>query len=1622
MHVHQPERSSSCDGGQRAPSDKELVDATVRVLPSRLRSLLMDPDLSAVFVREHHPLISQMGTFISRRLRMVLTKAESSDPRQPKRIGEHNPGVSSLPPKSVLAARLFCAAADGDVSLLQDTSDKIRLWHTLTQEEERKRKEVAAFEAHLRAKRRAEVAQQRKLEQVQLREERDARRALTTTMLAVQLLKEEEERATGSGEKCSRGRSVSPRGASLSEGKFASNSQQLLGSTSSTTDWNQDTNDHGYAFGSEYHELISIGDPNSRRSSLAPNSRRGSVHPASLKSFSRTGSQEISGRRRSSGYYLSNQLHMINAVPSMAGSVHEDGEDEVGLCFDIPPLRSSSETRPNQHLRDGLNRTNSSRSPRTGFLSSTAQPSRRSSVSNVDFMNDAASSDGSADHGVDEEKFDAGEAQARRQEALERALNNTVPFLHAPFNILHYAAFSNSPEVVEFILVNQDVVEKLGATVSASAQARVYRYNAAKHIADMSQKGKTRSKTLSDGDVAPHNDPSSIHFFTHYADGKAVLDSEVANGSTPLHIAAAFNNAQMTRLLLAAGADPKLNRGRTLTPLFDCLWLPSSALYAQHLHLMSKRLEAIRCANFLLESTVARSVGDLTGSSFGESMSLVPSGVEGASFLSHAYGLSATFVPRPASPAKGDLLSMQTTVGVSHEITELAQEEPQLLNSLMLSSKLPDAFIDKNILISPVPWRAAAVSDVRSVPARRSTWGSAQHTKSSPKSSLGIRLLPVPRSSDARASDTTKINRLAAHTTVASVAPIWNFEGAMQPEGHLLPAGPMSGPPRGGGRSTHPPFHEYVLSCPLYASVYVLLASGCDSSLRGCGVVYPPKLAGYHNPLLDQANLDAFNPESTVSAHDAFDSGGDITMPSDEDPPTIASSRQRISNQAVGKATLLQMQYAPTKKYQSDLIGYLNTVLVNVRSGEFVQRHRRSAAVSLEEDDTSIVTTLTGDPLVGVERVPTVKFKSGPATSSISTDITLQLEATTTSSGHPDSNELSLTGNHLLFDEPEIGTGQLQSVPHAEASTAVSQFLRLRHLLAKASSQKKASVNSENNTFQRKITMSRHSLLPPLGRLSLSSDDSDQAQQTSARSPPTLGGFVLPHAQMCTRSPLARKHDAIETDGHSPRRSPKVPCGVEQSVRALPNAYNHQAVVCGAVHVGVGDYVTLSSSHFEKGQAASIQQFDEIVARSTQQSVPYLYSRLPRSTCKLLVDRKQRGMSQIEINENYQRIAISHTKTPKGIFKENAPHQIGASTTELSFHSQRRQSAAVSFVRLPSLTTSAGPEVSRGVLQPSGLRSRNSSTGSSMHNYPHGKNARNKISNTPLPTKTRLPPDFYKLLRSSVVGRVVFVGRLPAVLEIQWLRSHQRNSGDTSNPPFKGLVPGNRSLHKESALGNMLAALGAQGAHPQDAVNMPDEVFVGLVLECQNPKGSPLGNCDGTYFGDGKRYFHVAHNLADILNSELPAGHLSSETRPNQQQSDSFDGDASFNQSMPVETSLLKCDLLRSQSATSLHRVVEDCNSGECGIFLPLSAVQCIYTSRPFETQNIEGTIKPRIVYHPAEYSAISRRWLSTWKRHLRTSEPSSPIQKSQPKHPPRGVVSAAQELRALLRQLNTQK
>lgn len=141
------------------------------------------------------------------------------------------------------------------------------------------------------------------------------------------------------------------------------------------------------------------------------------------------------------------------------------------------------------------------------------------------------------------------------------------PFLFGPFGILHYAAYSNNPLIVETVLLNQSVVEKL-VPVNPNLAANVPTY----------------TPSIQSNAHHPHADPTSIHFYTHTLDGSPLVNGDQVNGATALHVSAARNNILISRLLIACGASVRAQRTcalstagqtetarRLATPLYDAL-------------------------------------------------------------------------------------------------------------------------------------------------------------------------------------------------------------------------------------------------------------------------------------------------------------------------------------------------------------------------------------------------------------------------------------------------------------------------------------------------------------------------------------------------------------------------------------------------------------------------------------------------------------------------------------------------------------------------------------------------------------------------------------------------------------------------------------------------------------------------------------------------------------------------------------------------------------------------------------------------------------------------------------------------------------------------------------------
>eukprot|EP00658_Telonema_sp_P-2_P005979 TRINITY_DN12265_c0_g1_i1.p1 TRINITY_DN12265_c0_g1~~TRINITY_DN12265_c0_g1_i1.p1 ORF type:complete len:378 (+),score=53.16 TRINITY_DN12265_c0_g1_i1:453-1586(+) len=307
----------------------------------------------------------------------------------------------------------------------------------------------------------------------------------------------------------------------------------------------------------------------------------------------------------------------------------------------------------------------------------------------------------------------------------------------------------------------------------------------------------------------------------------------------------------------------------------------------------------------------------------------------------------------------------------------------------------------------------------------------------------GIKLLPVPTTNEGITSYGDTKKNSVDHTTSSSVSPEWMFDGAKATDG-----GSTRNAPAGGTSSNHqllavsgavhPPFHAYVLSNPLYASIYLLLASGSDPSFGGCGAVYPPIMESYLNPLQsfldddqnDTTNNNNNNHNTSLQEQNTPSSRGVGTPSAVVDALTIDSINPDPadglgymnstlldergapppppSTRPLTKASLMRMQTCQNPKYSEDLSQFLEAILSNVRTEELVQRHRRAKGTA----GATGLTTLTGGVLVGVEPVP-VRAIEPRATRS--EEYTQQLlEATTQSGGHPDSNELSMTGNSIL--------------------------------------------------------------------------------------------------------------------------------------------------------------------------------------------------------------------------------------------------------------------------------------------------------------------------------------------------------------------------------------------------------------------------------------------------------------------------------------------------------------------------------------------------------------------------------------------------------------------------------
>eukprot|EP00744_Colponema_vietnamica_P002082 GILI01003344.1.p1 GENE.GILI01003344.1~~GILI01003344.1.p1 ORF type:complete len:334 (+),score=-8.64 GILI01003344.1:26-1027(+) len=145
-------------------------------------------------------------------------------------------------------------------------------------------------------------------------------------------------------------------------------------------------------------------------------------------------------------------------------------------------------------------------------------------------------------------------------------LSNPPPFSHRPFGLLHYAAFSNDPKVCEMIFLNQSTIEKL-VPVNPDFAATVPTY----------------SVSIYENGRQPHTDPTSIHYFTHLANGEPLVDPDIISYSTALHVAAANCNVLICRLLVACGGNVRSSRTclshngagfstkRLATPLFDTL-------------------------------------------------------------------------------------------------------------------------------------------------------------------------------------------------------------------------------------------------------------------------------------------------------------------------------------------------------------------------------------------------------------------------------------------------------------------------------------------------------------------------------------------------------------------------------------------------------------------------------------------------------------------------------------------------------------------------------------------------------------------------------------------------------------------------------------------------------------------------------------------------------------------------------------------------------------------------------------------------------------------------------------------------------------------------------------------
>eukprot|EP00658_Telonema_sp_P-2_P016395 TRINITY_DN16360_c0_g1_i1.p1 TRINITY_DN16360_c0_g1~~TRINITY_DN16360_c0_g1_i1.p1 ORF type:complete len:529 (-),score=71.01 TRINITY_DN16360_c0_g1_i1:178-1764(-) len=336
-------------------------------------------------------------------------------------------------------------------------------------------------------------------------------------------------------------------------------------------------------------------------------------------------------------------------------------------------------------------------------------------------------------------------------------------------------------------------------------------------------------------------------------------------------------------------------------------------------------------------------------------------------------------------------------------------------------------------------------------------------------------------------------------------------------------------------------------------------------------------------------------------------------------------------------------------------------------------------------------------------------------------------------------------------------------------------------------------------------------------------------------------------------------------------------------------------------------------------------------------------------------------------------------------------------------------------------------------------------------------------------TKCNLSRGFHTLLGNSVIGKVSFVGKLPNVVLTRWLKS--RSQSTTLSPSFEGLVSNNPSTFN-SALGSMLNSLqqhkasvgGDEGDDDQSRISVADEVewFVGIVLEHKmgsalhkQPTTSSsaaaahasapdnntgvLGNCDGTYFGTGKRYFSAVETVGAQLRAET-VKNLAVESKRHQQQqiimAASESSSLSRSNSIVRSQSFHKSQVREAENtAAAFEQMVVACNGERCALFIPICLIDMVFTSTGDHDINNYNNMSdlathPLVSTQVSENTEVRRRWTSSWKQAIakqtkRSKSPTHPHgggTKNNVGEKRHGFTDAAKELKLLLRDYNAKK